>query len=62
MSLCDKCCVGEYHGFPPKGSPEWEVGTIYFWCPQRMTHSKGNDCPDYIKGDPKQFDKRGERI
>ena len=64
MSLCTRCNHGEYHGFPPEGSPEWEVGTVYFWCPKQEHHdSTRTICfNDFARGKPKMFDKRGNRM
>lgn len=60
--MCDTCSHAEYRGFPPKGSPEWEVGTVYFWCPMLNTHGLRMECDGYEKGTPKRFDKRGDEL
>ena len=59
MSLCGGCEHAEYHGYPPKGSPEWEVGTVYFWCPWHESHEKRDECEFHSEGRPRMFDKRG---
>ncbi len=61
MPSCDGCKKGEFHGFPPEGSPEWEVGTIYFWCPEMEHHDMyAPACNLYYEGAPKMYDKRGK--
>ena len=62
MSLCEHCGRAEYHGFPPEGSPEWEVGTICFWCPKFNTHRQHGECEGHVEGQPKRFDKRGKEM
>ena len=60
MTSCNECSKGEYHGLPPAGSPDWEVGTVYFWCPERRHHDQfAPACNLYNEGEPKLFDKRG---
>ena len=38
MNVCANCTNGEYHWFPPVGAPDWEVGTIHFYCPIQEHH------------------------
>lgn len=62
MILCETCNRATYRGFPPEGSPEWEVGTVCFWCPTFNTHHPHSECEGYEKGEPKRFDKRGREM
>lgn len=60
VRLCESCSNGEYRGYPPKGSPSWDVGTVYFWCPLMRHHDPhGRACESYEGGEPKQIDKYG---
>ena len=60
LRICDYCAHGEYHGYPPADAPDWEVGTVYFWCPKMRTHDKSlSDCREYDHGENKRYDKRG---
>ena len=60
MTLCEHCERATFNGYPPKGSPEWEVGTVYFWCPVHQHHSPFQGaCDDFDLGAPKLYDKRG---
>lgn len=62
-SRCKDCEYGEYHGFPLEGSPEWEVGTIYFWCPIKKHHNSMQICCEHFEfGSCKCFDKLGNSI
>lgn len=57
---CSDCAHGEYRGLPPEGSPEWEVGTVYWWCPIEQHHDRyGHVCKDFEQGEPKKYDKHG---
>lgn len=60
MTNCTTCANGGYHGFRRDGRPS----TVYFWCPIAGDHRSHRleDCPDYIKGTPTWYDKRGERF
>ena len=62
MSLCERCGTAEYHGFPPKDAPEWEVGTVSMRCPARESHEARTVCADYTRGTPRTFDKRGVEL
>lgn len=61
-----QCKHGEYHGYPPAGSQDWAVGTIYFWCPIYEKHncmySNIKDCPHFKIGEPRRFDKHGNKL
>ncbi len=60
---CEHCSNGEYRGYPPKGSPSWEVGTVYFWCPLKRHHDRnGIACESYEVGEPTKIDKRGRPL
>ena len=60
MSLCEHCARATFNGFPPEGSPEGDVGTIWFWCPTVDTHcQRFFECRCHIEGEPRHFDKRG---
>ena len=59
MSLCGHCMLGSYNGFPPEGSPVWEVGTVYFWCPMRESHEQVDECQFHQEGKPHMYDKKG---
>lgn len=59
---CDNCRHGEYHGYPPETSPEWEVGTVYFWCPVRESHERPTSCRKWMLGKPRHYDKRGVQM
>lgn len=61
-SLCEHCCHATFNGFPPEGSPEWEVGTVYFWCEQMRDHHLREHCGYHVEGEPRRFDKRGREI
>ena len=60
------CKHGEYHGYPPAGSPDWAVGTIYFWCPIYEQHgclyNNVKPCPHFEIGKPRRFDKHGNEV
>ena len=64
------CKHGEYHGYPPKGSPSWAVSTVHFWCPVVKDHECRRyadkrfvrTCEYYEEGTPKKFDKRGNEL
>lgn len=57
---CRECGKGQFRGFPPEGSPEWEVGTVYFWCPIVEHHDfHGVACPEYEPGGARMYDKHG---
>ena len=62
MSLCEHCARATFNGFPPEGSPEWEVGTVYFWCPTFKTHHQHRECEGHVEGEPRRYDKRGEEV
>lgn len=62
MSLCESCKLAEFHGYPPKDAPEWEVGTVYFWCGWVGTHGQRTDCDGFVQGKPKRYDKRGREL
>ena len=57
VTSCKDCANGEYHGYPPEGSPEWEVGTVYFWCPLEKHHDDSSHCNQFKAGTPKRYDK-----
>ena len=63
MNVCANCMRGEFHGFPPGTAPEWEVGTVYFWCPAKRHHDAFRvaqpDCDLFEFGSPKRYDKKG---
>lgn len=60
FGICATCSNAELRGFPPKGSPEWEVGTVYCWCPLKKQHETHEPtCDLYEKGDPKRLDEFG---
>ena len=63
MNVCSNCANGEYRGFPPATAPDWEVGTIYFWCPIKRHHDAfciaQVDCDQFELGAPKRYDKNG---
>ena len=62
MNVCANCTNGEYHGFPPAGAPDWEVGTISFWCPIQEHHDafrETGDCGSFDFGPAKRYDKNG---
>ena len=61
MSLCRRCSVGGYHGFPTKDAPEWDVGTIYFYCPWAESHDDSETlCTQFRRGEPRMYDKHGK--
>lgn len=63
VRMCGSCPNGEYRGYPPKGSPEWEVGTVRFWCPIKRHHDRhGRACEDYETGEPAKIDKYGRPL
>ena len=62
MTLCKHCARAEFHGYPPQGSPEWEVGTVYFWCPTLKTHRQHSECDGHVEGEPRLFDKHGKEM
>ena len=63
MKCCKYCINGEYHGFCPVNSPDWEVSTIYFWCPIKEHHNENGDpCDNFISGPCKTFDKFDTQI
>ena len=63
MSLCEHCARAEYHGFPPEGSPEWEVGTICFRCSSLdVCKQRRERCVRHVEGEPRRFDKRGREM
>ena len=63
MSLCEHCARATFNGFPPEGSPEWEVGTVYFWCPKYNTHRQHlARCHYHVDGEPRRYDKRGREM
>lgn len=62
MSLCEHCARATFNGFPHEGSPEWAVGTVYFWCPTFNTHHMHHECDGYVDGKPKLFDKKGREM
>ena len=60
MSLCTRCSNGEYRGLPPADAPEWEVGTVCFWCPILKHHDSTRTlCTKFVRGVPRKFDKFG---
>ena len=62
MSLCEHCTRATFNGYPPDGSPEWEVGTVYFWCPEWEDHRRRERCRHYESGAPRRYDKRGKEM
>ena len=59
--ICDYCIHAETHGYPPEGSPDWEVGTVYFWCAKHEDHEfHYGDCIEYEHGKPRRYDKQGK--
>ena len=63
MERCKDCAKGQRRGFPPAGSPEWEVGTIYFWCPIKEHHDCMREaCPHFERGRNAMVDRYGEVI
>ena len=63
MPICDYCGHAELHGYPPKGSPDWEVGTIFFWCAEHKDHkNRITDCQEFESGEPRMYDKHGELL
>ena len=62
MSLCEHCARATFNGFPPERSPEWDVGTIYFWCPAFNTHHQRRECGGHVEGEPRRFDKLGREM
>lgn len=62
MSKCEQCARAEFHGYPPAGSPEWEVGTVYFWCPTFNTHHQRFKCGGHVQGKPRMYDKHGKAV
>lgn len=52
---CGQCSRGEYHVFPPEGTPERVAVTISFWCPVRKHHDPfGDPCKEFEYGKPKE--------
>lgn len=62
MTLCEHCERATFNGYPPKGSPEWEVGTVYFWCEKMRDHEQREYCSYHEEGEPRRFDKRGREM
>lgn len=63
MPSCAECAKGEYRGSPSESAPEWEVGTMWFWCPERRHHDQfAPACNLYEQGEPRMYDKRGNPV
>ncbi len=60
---CKDCSNGEVHGLPPSDAPEWDVGSIYFWCPIGKHHDVyGRTCQSFERGVTKRFDRHGRPL
>lgn len=60
---CKDCAHGQFRGYPPKDAPEWEVGTVYFWCPVHRHHdAESISCTHYEPGGARIFDKNGDEL
>ena len=59
---CKDCAHGQYRGYPPKDAPEWDVGTVYFWCPVKGHHDQNASCNSFEHGEPRRFDRNGDEL